>query len=92
MAESVYFCCALTSLACAIMLFRGYRRSGARFLIWCSLCFTCLAINNALLFVDRVLYPEDVLRFISVELSLWRGIAALAGMSLLLFGLIWDAE
>lgn len=92
MAESVYFCCALTSLACAIMLFRGYRRSGARFLVWCGLCFACLAINNALLFVDRVVYPEDVLRFFSVELSLWRGIAALAGMSLLLFGLIWDAE
>jgi hypothetical protein len=92
MAELVYFCCALTSLACAVMLYRGYRRAGTRFLIWCCLCFTFLAVNNALLFMDRVLYPDDTLRFMGFELSIWRGVAALTGLMLLLFGLIWDAE
>ena len=32
MAESVYALCALTSLACAVMLLRGYFRGRARFL------------------------------------------------------------
>lgn len=92
MAELVYFCCALTSVACAIMLFRGYTKSRARFLIWCGLCFSFLAINNALLFADRVVFPDETLRFIGLEFTVWRGIAALTGMLLLVFGLIWDAE
>ena len=71
MAEAVYILCALTSLACAAMLLRGYARSRARFLLWSGLCFVGLTINNVLLFVDKVVFPE-VAGFWNVEFAVWR--------------------
>ena len=91
MAEVVYILCALTSLACAVMLWRGYRRSGARFLLWSSLCFVGLAANNVLLFADKVVFPQ-MTGFWNVNFPIWRSVAALMGVALLLYGLIWDAE
>lgn len=85
MAEAVYLGCALASLSCAILLFRGYIRSRARLLLWSSLCFMCLFANNALLFADKVLFPD-------VYLSLWRTGSAVLGIVLLLYGLIWETE
>ena len=84
-AVAVYILCALTSLACAILLARGYRKSRARLLLWSGLCFAGLAINNALLFVDLVVVP-------SVDLSLLRSASAFAGVAVLAFGLVWDAQ
>lgn len=92
MAEAVYILCAVTSIACAIMLLRGYSRTKASFLLWSSLCFIGLTINNALLFVDLVLYAGVDLNFLGVGLVIWRSAAALVGLILLLFGLVWDAE
>jgi hypothetical protein len=93
MAVAVYILCAVTSLACAVLLFRGYRRTGgaARFLLWSSLCFATLAVNNAILFVDQVMLP-NVDGLLGVRFALWRSGAAIVGMALLLYGLIWDAE
>ena len=84
-AEAVYILCAATSLACAVLLVRGYTRSRARFLLWSSLCFLGLALNNVLLFIDKVMVPDR-------DLATWRTGAALVGLSLLVYGLIWDAE
>lgn len=86
MAETVYILCALTSLACAVLLLRGFFRGGARFLLWSGLCFAGLVANNVLLFVDKVILPE------TVDLSILRAAAALAAMALLVYGLVWDAE
>ncbi|HEV7300672.1 MAG TPA: DUF5985 family protein [Tepidisphaeraceae bacterium] len=86
MGEAVYILCALTSIACAIMLARGYMRSRARLLLWSSLCFVGFAANNAMLYIDKVLLPTQV------DLSIWRTLAALVGLLILLYGLIWDAE
>jgi hypothetical protein len=86
MAETVYILCALTSLACAVLLLRGFFRGGARFLLWSGLCFAGLVVNNVLLFVDKVILPE------TVDLSILRSAAALAAMALLVYGLVWDAE
>jgi hypothetical protein len=91
MAEAVYILCAATSIACAVMLLRGYLRSRARFLLWSSLCFAFLAINNALLFADKVLFPS-VDMFGGLTFGVWRGLVALVGLLMLLYGLIWDAE
>lgn len=85
MPEAIYILCAVTSLACAALLARGYRRSKARLLLWSSLCFVGLAMNNVLLFLDKVVVRE-------YELALWRSVSALAGLALLLYGLIWDSE
>lgn len=86
MAEAVYLLCAATSVACALLLLRGYRRQRTRLLLWSSLCFALLAINNSLLFVDLIIVPE------AVDLSIWRSVTALAGISVLLFGLIWESR
>jgi hypothetical protein len=86
MAEAVYLLCALTSAACAFLLLRSYFRSRSRLLVWSSLAFVGLAINNALLFVDLVLIPEGV------DLSVARSITGLAALMVLAYGLIWEAE
>ena len=81
----VYVLCSLTSLACAVLLLRGYRRSRQRMLLWSGLCFVGLALNNVLLVVDVRVAPET-------DLSFLRTLPALAGVALLLYGFIWDAD
>jgi hypothetical protein len=80
----VYVLCALTSIACALLLVRGYRRSRVALLLWSSLCFVGLAINNLLLFVDLVLLRTQV------DLSIWRSVPALIGFGLVLYGMIQE--
>jgi hypothetical protein len=65
MAETVYLLCALLSIACAALLFRGFRGSRTKRLFWSGLCFAGLAVANVLLFSDLVLLPDG-------DLSLWR--------------------
>jgi hypothetical protein len=48
-------------------------------------------VNNALLFADKVVFPEAS-GFWGVDFAIWRSGAALIGVALLLYGLIWDAE
>jgi hypothetical protein len=84
MAGLVYALCALTAFGCAALLLRGYRRSGARLLLWAGLCFLGLTVSNVLVFVDLVVFPD-------VNLYTWRNVAALASMSVLVYGLVWDS-
>ncbi|HET7460143.1 MAG TPA: DUF5985 family protein [Longimicrobium sp.] len=85
MATLVYVLCALTSLACAVLLLRGYARNGVRLLLWVGLCFVGLTLNNVLLVVDVRVVPD-------VDLSLWRSLPALAGLMLLIYGLVWETR
>jgi hypothetical protein len=85
MATLVYALCALTSLACAVLLLRGYMSSRARLLLWSGLCFAGLAANNVILLVDKRVVP-------SIDLSLWRSLPALAGVAILLYGLVWETR
>ncbi len=81
----VYILCALTSLVCAVLLVRGYRRTRVRLLFWSALCFAAFAVNNIALIVDvRVLTERD--------LSLLRTLPSLVGIALLIFGLVWEAD
>ncbi len=84
-AELAYLISALTSIACAVLLVRQYRATRGPLLMWSSLCFTGLALNNVLLFTDLFIVP-------TVNLELWRSVVALASLLLLLFGLIWEAQ
>ncbi|MBX3470005.1 MAG: hypothetical protein KF878_24270 [Planctomycetes bacterium] len=85
MAEAVYLLGSILSALCAVMLLRGYARTGHRLLLWTCLCFLGLTLNNAILFVDMVLVP-------ATNLSIVRLVPALVGLTLLLYGLIWEAE
>ena len=80
----VYILCTGTALACSLLLLRGYRRTGVRLLLWTGLFFLLLTLENALLFVDRILLPTQV------DLTNWRAPIALVAVLLLLFGLIWE--
>jgi uncharacterized membrane protein len=80
----IYLLCVATSLLCAYLLLRAYRRSRMRLLIWSSICFWLLALNNLLLAVDILLLPEN-------DLSLIRTFTGLLAVSVLLIGFIWEA-
>jgi hypothetical protein len=84
-ASIVYILCALTSLMTMVLLFRAYRARKVRLLLWSGLCFAGLAVNNVLLFVELVVIREQ-------SHALIRQIPALAGLSLLVFGLIYDTR
>ena len=81
----VFALCALTSLACCVLLLRGYRQSRARLLLWSGLCFLGLFLNNLALIVDVHVVPN-------IDLSVWRSLPALAGVALLVYGLVWESE
>lgn len=85
MAQVTYVLCAATSILCAFLLFRGYRRTRTRLLMWSTWCFVGLAINNILLFVDLAILGDDV------DLSSVRAASALVAMLLIVVGLIWEA-
>ena len=85
MADSVYVLCTLTSIICAALLYRGYSATRTRLLFWSSLCFVALAVNNALLIVDLYALPE-------ASLASLRGAVALAGLMVLLYGLVQESR
>jgi hypothetical protein len=85
MAETVYLLCALTSIACAVFLFRGYRDRRMKLLFWSGLCFTGLAVANVLLFTDLILVP-------GADLSFWRSGTSIVALSVLLFGFVWESK
>ncbi|MFY0577903.1 DUF5985 family protein [Cystobacter fuscus] len=85
MADAVFLLCAVTSLACAVLLLRGYAQSRVRLLLWSSLCFAGLAVNNALLVLDKMVFP-------SRDLLLFRNVSGFLALALLVYGLVWDSE
>lgn len=85
MAALIYFLCALTCLAAFVLLLRSWRLTRYRLLFWSALCFAALSFNNILLVVDKLFLPQ-------VDLTTLRLLAALAGILLMLFGLIWEEE
>ena len=86
MAWLIYSLCALTATLCAHLLLSAYGRRGYRLLLWSGLCFAGLALNNAVLVVDKLIIGEGS------DLSTPRAMISLASMSVLLYGLIWDVE
>jgi hypothetical protein len=85
MAEGVYVLCAVTSIICAALLYRGYAATRTRLLFWSSLCFVALAVNNALLLVDLYVLP-------ATNLAPMRGGVALVGLMVLLYGLVQESR
>lgn len=85
MAALVYILCAVTSFACAVFLLRGYARRKARLLFWSGLGFVGFTLGNILLVVDRLAVP-------GMDLSLLRSLPVLAGLLVLVYGLIGEAQ
>ncbi len=85
MASAVYLLGALTSLACAVLLLRGYANGKQKLLLWSGFCFIGFALSNTLIFIDLVVFPAVNLYHIRL------GTAAVA-MAMLLYGLIWESK
>jgi hypothetical protein len=81
----IYLLCALTALLCSLLLFKAYRSSGYKLLLWGGLCFAGFTLNNTLLIVDKFLV-------LYIDLSTWRLLLALVSVMVFLYGLIWDSE
>ena len=81
----VYLLCFATSAACAWLLMRSSRQSGARLLLWSALCFLFLASNNLLVVFDLLILRD-------VDMRVARQLLAVAAVSILLFGFVWDLE
>lgn len=80
-AKVIYVLCALTSLFCFAMLFRGYLRHRTGILLSSSVAFLAFAAANVLLVVDLLLLPD-------VDLLILRNAVTLLGVVLLVWGLI----
>lgn len=85
MGPAVYILGTVITLACGVLLFRGYLRTRAKLLLWSGICFLGLAVSNLLVFVDLVLFPQ-------LDLYVWRLLTAALAMMVLLYGLVWESE
>ncbi len=85
MIEAVFIICALMSILCLILLTRGYLTTGKRILLWSSLCFGFLALNNIFICIDMLVLP-------TVDLSgpLIRNILSAIAGTFMLIGLILE--
>ena len=81
----VYVLCFLTSAACAWLLGRSYARGGQRLLLWSSVCFVFLALNNLVVVFDLVVWPEK-------DFRLERLVLAFAAVASLIWGFVWEVE
>ena len=80
----VYLLCGATSIFCLLLLFRQYRSTRTKLLLWSTFCFACFAVTNILLFLDLIFFPE-------ADLLALRSVITLAGMMMLLYGLIRES-
>jgi hypothetical protein len=69
------------------MLGRSYLAGRNRLLLWSSIGFIFLALNNLALVLDLVVWPSP-----EVDLRLPRLLLALAASCSMLFGFIWRIE
>jgi hypothetical protein len=82
---AVYALCAMTSLFCAILLARGYRRNRSGLLLYTALCFAGLALNNVVVYIDLVVLPET-------DLTVLRHAIALISVAVLIYGFVWELD
>jgi uncharacterized protein DUF5985 len=82
--EYIYLLCSATSVLCAWLLLSSYSESRNSILLWTGLCFVGLALNNVILFIDLAMIPD-------LDLYFSRNLPGLAGMGILIYGLIWES-
>lgn len=80
----IYLLGAAVSLACAVLLLRGYAHARRRLLLFSGLCFIGLALSNTLVFVDLVVFTAGP------DLYLLRLVTSAISMIVLMYGLIWE--
>jgi hypothetical protein len=86
MPSTIYGLCLLASVLCASLLVRGYVKTRVRLLLWSAACFVMLALNNLLVVVDLLVFPTGI------DLIEERILVSIAGLLMLIYGFIWEAE
>lgn len=81
----IYSLCTFTSFFCAWMLFRSYKKQRSRLLLWSTLCFTFLFLNNLILVFDQIIFPLVDLKTIRYSISV-------VALMFLLYGLVWEDD
>jgi hypothetical protein len=81
----VYSLCLLTSVLCAYLLVRAFRRSRSRLLAWSATAFVFLALNNLFVVVDMMFVKE-------IDFTPERQITALLAACVLIYAFIWEVE
>jgi len=56
-----------------------------RLLFWSGLSFVGFALGNLFLVIDRMMVP-------AADLTLFRSLPVLAGLAVLIYGLVWDTK
>jgi hypothetical protein len=84
-AAAVYLLCLATSVVCALLVARAWRRTGSRLLLWTALSFAFLALNNLMVVADMVIFP-------GIDFWIWRQAAAGGGLAVLLYGFIGETR
>ena len=82
MSAAVFLLSAATCFACALLLLRGYRKTRTRLLLWSGLCFLGLALDNIVLFLDLIVYPQVDLSTVSLKRALWARTSSLSSPAL----------
>jgi hypothetical protein len=85
MAAFVYILCAVTCGVCAALLLRKGQPRRHNLLFWSGAAFVSFTLANVIVFIDLVVVPD-------IDLMIWRNLLTLAGIALLLFGLIWEGD
>jgi len=85
-ANIVYFLCASTALACAVLLWRGWAQTKVSLIFWNAICFSLLFVNNTLLFLDQNVGPGIA------DFHVARSVSAFAGVTCLVYGLVKEEE
>ena len=73
----------LATVACCVVLFRGYTHHRVRILMWGAMFFAFLMLNNVALFIEVVAVPN-------VDLRPARVVFTGLGTACLLSGFVWD--
>lgn len=85
MAAIIYSLCTLTSFFCTWMLYRSYLDQRDRLLLWSSLCFGFLFLNNLILVFDQIIFPL-------IDLKIARYLISVIALVFLLYGLVWEDD
>lgn len=85
MKPAIYILSALTTLACAWLLLRGYARTRQPLLLWSGLCFVGLTFTDVLVFADLVLLPNT-------DLFPERILVTTISLAVLVYGLVWETR
>jgi hypothetical protein len=85
MSSVIYGLCAAIAMLCAALLLSAWGRQRHRLLLWSGLCFVGFTLNNILLVLDKLVFPD-------IDFSLWRIGFAVISVAVLLYGLVWDAQ